>query len=132
MYRDYRIGSVEDSRSHILKKKIKHIDHLHTSKSSFATFTTITTQKHVVKTQEGNKLCLSIFYDERYILPDGVSTFAYGHFRIPGLNAKAKKITIMIANLYIVLNGNQEVNTDTTLVNYNYCGVITFIENVLV
>ena len=43
------------------------------------------------KTQEVNKLRLSAFDDKRYILPDGVSTFAPGHFRITKLYAKAKK-----------------------------------------
>ena len=58
----------------------------------YATFRTITSQNHVVKTQEVNKLCLSAFDDKRYILFDGVSTLAHGHFRIPGLNAEAKKL----------------------------------------
>ena len=66
-----------------------------------------------MKTQEVNKLCLSAFDDKRYILPDGVSTLVHGHFRISGLNAEAK-ITIMIANLYIVWYGNQECNIDTS------------------
>ena len=81
------------SRSHILKN-LKHNDYLHTlqtTKSSYATFRTITSQKHVVKTQEVSKLCLSAFDDKRYILPDVVSTLAHGHYRIVELNAEAKK-----------------------------------------
>ena len=73
------------SRSHILRN-LKHKDYLHTlqtTKSSYATFRTITSQKHAVKTQEVNKLCLSPFDDKRYILSDGVYTLAHGHFRIP-------------------------------------------------
>ena len=61
---------------------LKHNDYLQTlqtTKSSDATVRTITSQKHVVKTQELNKLCLSAFDDKRYILPDGVSTLAHGH-----------------------------------------------------
>ena len=80
------------SRSHILKN-LKHKDYLHnlqTTKSSYATVRTITSQKQAVKTQEVNKLCLSPFDDKRYILPDGVSTLPHGYFRIPGLNAEAK------------------------------------------
>ena len=80
------------SRSHILKN-LKHKDYFHTiqtTKSSYDTFRTTTSQKHAVKTQEVNKLCLSAFDDKRYILPDGGSTLAHGHFRIPELNAQAK------------------------------------------
>ena len=64
------------SRSHVLKN-LKHNDYLYTL--------------HAVKTQEVNILCLSAFDDKRYILPDGVSTLAHGHFRIAELNAEAKK-----------------------------------------
>ena len=81
------------SRSHILKN-LKHKDYLHTiqtTKSSYATFRTTTSQKHAVKTQEVNKLCLSEFDDKRYILFDGVSALAHEHFRIPRLNAEAKE-----------------------------------------
>ena len=81
------------SRSHVLKN-LKHEDYLHTlqtTKSSYATFRTITSQKHAVKAHEVNNLCLSAFDDKRYILPDGVSTLAHGHFRIAELNAETKK-----------------------------------------
>ena len=81
------------SRSHVLKN-LKHMDYLHTlqtTKSSFATFRSITSHKHAVKTQEVNKLCLSAFEDKRYILPDGVTTLAHGHFRIAKLNAETNK-----------------------------------------
>ena len=81
------------SRSHVLKN-LKHTDYFHTlqtTKSPYATFRTITSHKHAVKTQEVNKLCFSAFDDKRYILPDGVCTFAHGHFRISKLNAEANK-----------------------------------------
>ena len=82
------------SSSNILKH-LKHVDYLHTiktKKSSNATFRTITSQKHAVKTQEFNKLCLSAIDDKRYILPDGASTHANGHnIIIAELNAEAKK-----------------------------------------
>ena len=64
---------------------------LQTTKSSYATFRTMTSHKHAVKTQEVNKLCLSAFDDKRYILPDGVSTLAPEHFRIAELNAETSK-----------------------------------------
>ena len=81
------------SRSHVVKN-LKHMDYLHTLqtiKSSYATFRIITSHKHALKTQEVNKLCLSAFDDKRYILPDGVSTFARGHFTIAKLITEANK-----------------------------------------
>ena len=81
------------SRSHVLRN-LKDTDYLHTlqtTKSFYATFRTITSHKHAVKTQEINKLCLSAFDDKRYILPDGVSTFAHRHFRIAKLYVAANK-----------------------------------------
>ena len=80
-------------RSHILKN-LKDVDYLHTiqtTKSSYATFRTITSQKHAVKTQEVNILCVSAFDDKRYILHDGVSTLAHGHFRIAEVSAEVKQ-----------------------------------------
>ena len=80
------------SRSHVVKN-LKHEDYfrtLQTTKASYATFTTITSHKHAIKTQEVNKLCLSTFDNKRYILPDGVSTLHYGQLRIAELNAEAK------------------------------------------
>ena len=111
-----KITAKELSRSHVLEN-LQHKDYLHTlqtTKSSYATFRTIASHKHAVKTQEVNKLCLSAFDDKRYILPDGMSTLAPGHFRIAELNAKRKKIIIMIANVYVVFYGNQEGTTDTS------------------
>ena len=81
------------SRSNVLKN-LKHKDYLHTrqtTKASSATFRTITSHNHGVKTQEVNKLCLSTFDDKRYILPDGVSTLDPRRFSFAELNAEAKK-----------------------------------------
>ena len=81
------------SRSHVLKN-LKHKDYLHTlqtTKSFYATFRTLISHKHAVKTQEVNKLCFSAFGDKRYNLPDGVSTRARGHFRIAELNGETKR-----------------------------------------
>ena len=89
----FNITAKEVSRSHVLKN-LKHKDYLHTlqtTKSSYATFRTITSHKDAVMTQEIHKLCLSAFDDKRYILPDGVSTFAHGHFRIAKLNGETNK-----------------------------------------
>ena len=88
-----RITAKGVSRSHILNN-LKHKYNLHTlptTKSSYATFRIITSQRHAVKTQEVNRLCLSAFDDKRYILSDGVFILEHGHFRIPELKPGAKQ-----------------------------------------
>ena len=39
----------------------------------------IFSEKHSIGTYEINKISLSCFGDERYILDDGINTLAYGH-----------------------------------------------------
>ena len=78
------------SRSHVLKN-LKHLDSLHNIQTTKSSVRTITSQKHAVKTQEVNKLCLSAFDDKRYNLPDGMTTLAHGYFRIAKLNARTNK-----------------------------------------
>ena len=56
--------------------------------SSFLKYRTIRSYKHILKTIEINKKCLSAYDDKRYIFPDGVHTLAHGHFRIEDLNAQ--------------------------------------------
>ena len=43
---------------------------------------TIRSQKHELKSYEINKASLSCFDDNRYILADGVKSYAYGHYKI--------------------------------------------------
>ena len=45
--------------------------------------TTIRSDRHRLWTCEVNKISLSCFDDKRYILPSGVDSYAYGHWRIP-------------------------------------------------
>ena len=56
--------------------------------SSFLKYRTIRSYKHILKTIEINKKCLSAYDEKRYILPDEVHTLAHGHFRIADLNAQ--------------------------------------------
>ena len=78
------------SRRHVLKH-LKHEHYLQTLKtigSSFLKYRTVRSYKHILKTIEINKNCLSTYDDKRYILPDGVHTFGHGHFRIADLKAQ--------------------------------------------
>ena len=72
------------SRRYILKH-LHHKDYLRTLKeteSTIATFSTLLYQKQQMKTIELTKKCLSAFDDKRYILNDGITTLAYGHYKI--------------------------------------------------
>ena len=72
------------SRRYILKH-LHHKDYLRTLKeteSTVATFSTLRSQKKQIKTIELTKKCLSAFDDKRYILNDGITTRAYGHYNI--------------------------------------------------
>ena len=65
-----------------VKHHVKHDMYLHTLQSKTCTkakFRTFRSSKHTVNTVELTKVCLSAFDDKRFILPDGVTTLAYGH-----------------------------------------------------
>ena len=44
--------------------------------------TSIISDKHSVNITESNKIALSAFDDKRYYLSDGISSYAYGHYKI--------------------------------------------------
>ena len=72
------------SRRYILKN-LHHKNYLRTLKgteSTIATFSTIRSLKQQINTLEVTKECLSVFDDKRYILDDGITTLAYGHYKI--------------------------------------------------
>ena len=72
------------SRRYILKH-LHHKDYLHTLKeteSTIATFSALRSQKQKIRTIELTKKWLSVFDDKRYILKDGITTLAYGHYKI--------------------------------------------------
>ena len=77
------------SRRYILKH-LHHKDYLRTLKeteSTIATFSTIRSLKQQINTLEVTKKCLSAFDDKRYILNDGITTLAYGHYNIAQMNS---------------------------------------------
>ena len=43
---------------------------------------TIRSQNHKVGSHEINKVSLSCFDDKRYFLEDGITSYAYGHYKI--------------------------------------------------
>ena len=59
-------------------------DCLRKAKLESAEFKTFKSTNHVVKTVTIKKIGLSPYDTKRYILPDGISTLAYGHYKIAG------------------------------------------------
>jgi len=69
-----------------IKRHVRHsafVDALRDKQqSSMARFKTFRSINHIVSTVDVEKICLSPFDTKRYILPDGISTLAYGHYRL--------------------------------------------------
>ena len=69
-----------------VKKKVRHTQFLdvlrNVTRNTKATFRKFRSTKHVVNTVKMTKLCLCAFDDKRYILDDGISTLAYGHYSL--------------------------------------------------
>ena len=73
-------------KKNIIKKNIKHKNYkdvLFNNKQIYHTMKTIRSQNHELKSYEIKKTSLSCFDDKRYILNDGIKSYAYGHKLIP-------------------------------------------------
>ena len=71
------------------KNNIKHINYKETlfnNKQMHHKMKTIRSQNHQLGSYEINKVSLSCYDDKRYILEDGIHTYAYGHKDIGGKN----------------------------------------------
>jgi hypothetical protein len=69
-----------------VKHHLRHELYLNTLVSKGVTranFRRFQSKRHRVHTVSIDKICLSAFDNKRYILDDGVSTLAYGHYSIP-------------------------------------------------
>jgi len=69
--------SVVQGLKHEKYKKI-----LETGTQAHSNMTVIRSHKHKLYTEELNKVSLSAYDDKRYILEDGISSYAYGHRKI--------------------------------------------------
>ena len=75
-------------KTNFVKKRVRHEDYLHvlrTKTITHATFRNFRSQNLKIETVEFKKICLSAYDDKRFLLPDGESTLAYGHYKIPKL-----------------------------------------------
>ena len=71
----------------VVKQTITHEDFkrtLKTGKSEMRVMKCIRSEKYTIFTQKINKIALSADDDKRFILPDGISTLAWGHWRLRG------------------------------------------------
>ena len=69
-------------KKNIIKNNIKHINYKETlfnNKQMHHKMKTIRSQNHQLGSYEINKVSLSCYDDKRYILEDGIHTYAYGH-----------------------------------------------------
>ena len=72
-------------KKNVIKKDISHSDYRETlfgNKQMLHKMKTIRSEKHQLGSYEINKISLSSFDDKRYILDDGVSTLAYGNYKL--------------------------------------------------
>ena len=71
-------------KKNVIKKDISHSDYLdclQNNRIMHHKMRTIPSDHHVLSSYQINKTSLSCYDDKRYILDDGVSSFAYGHYR---------------------------------------------------
>ena len=69
----------------VIKKDIKHEDYKNTlfdNKQMYHTMKTIRSDAHQLRSYELNKVSLPCFNDKRYILHNGIKSYAYRHSKI--------------------------------------------------
>ena len=72
-------------KKNVIKRDLEHEDYLSVLQNSTIRkhkMKTIRSDHHVVSSYEINKISLSCFDDKRYILDDGITSYAYGHVKI--------------------------------------------------
>ena len=76
-------------KKNVIKKDIFHQDYLdvlNESKVLHHQMKTIRSDCHQISSYQINKISLSPFDDKRYILSDGISSYAYGYLNITQCN----------------------------------------------
>jgi len=69
----------------VIKQELKHVtykDILDTGSKMHSKMKVIRNQKHRMYTMDITKVSLSAYDDKRHILNDGITSYAYGHYRI--------------------------------------------------
>ena len=76
-------------KKNVIKNNIKHEDYKNTlinNEQMHHKMKTIRSQRHQLGSYEINKVSLSCFDDKRYIHDNGMSSYAYGHYKIKYIN----------------------------------------------
>ena len=71
-------------KKNVVKKEIKHKDYLDcllNNRIMHHKMQTIRSDHHVISSYQINKASLSCYDDKRYILDDGITRLAYGHYK---------------------------------------------------
>ena len=79
------VKTAKGIRKYVIKKNIAHQDYkdtLQNNKQIYHTMKTIGSVCHQLGSYKLNKISLSCFDGKRYILADGKTSYAYGHYRI--------------------------------------------------
>jgi hypothetical protein len=66
-------------------KRVRHDMYLNTLRTRVCTranFVNFQSLNHTIKTVNFSRICLSAYDDKRYVLGDGISTYAYGHYKL--------------------------------------------------
>jgi len=69
----------------VIKKNIHHVDYKNTlfnSQQMFHKMKTIRSDRLQLGSYELNKVSLSCFDEKRYLLKNGIQSYAYGHYKI--------------------------------------------------
>ena len=77
--------TAKDIKKNLIKNNIKHEDYknvLLNNEQLHHKMKTIRSQKHQLGSYEINKVSLSCFDDKHYIHDNGISSYAYGHYKI--------------------------------------------------
>ena len=77
--------TAKGNKKNVIKNYIKHEDYknvLLNNKQLHHKMKTIRSQKHQLGSYEINKISLSCFDDKRYIHNNGITSYAYGHYKI--------------------------------------------------
>ena len=79
----------------VVEKDLKHqmyADILENSEQMHSKMKVIRSQKHQLYTMTINKISLSAYDDKRYILDDGITSYAYGHYNSAQNNNNLKEV----------------------------------------
>ena len=82
---DKDVKTAKGIKKNVIKKDIKHEDYknvLFNNKQIHHKMKTIRSEKHQLGSFELNKISLSCFDDKRFIHQNGITSYAYGHYKI--------------------------------------------------